>query len=401
LKHAAPPASSTCPKCGTELEDDAVICPACDHILDATFLDEAAEGYEDEGTDPRGDVPPDLDDAGTDPGAAPAAALEDEGTDPGGAAGPAAFEDEGTDPGAMMPTMVGDDLPADDATQMGPAPGPPDEDDDSMMKTLAGDPDDFDAAPARPKPRKPAMPEAPPPRAPAPPPPPAPPAPPAPRPVPAAPPSRPGASSSAPRNRSSPGTGSAPGLGSASGSATGDGRQQRPSLRERLDFDTSSELMDDYDKFFREAWRRFVAAPVADKIVASGAILALVSVLMPWRIVLAQTGAPEERIGLALGGWLTLLLAIGCLGAGWLRLTKPKANQMHFILAQLGTAGLGLIWTGIGLLGGLIAAASAPENIPVTPGPAYGVFVCGIAWTVVLVGGLLGLKDLGGRPRRR
>ncbi len=66
-------AAMRCPACAATVDDDAAICPKCDHIIDASFLDDLG-GATDEDTDP-GAAAPALDDDDTDPGAkAPAAA---------------------------------------------------------------------------------------------------------------------------------------------------------------------------------------------------------------------------------------------------------------------------------------------------------------------------------------
>ncbi len=60
---------SRCPACGATLDEDAAICPSCDHIVDASFLEDSETSPGEEDTDPRLQMPAGLEeDEGTDPG---------------------------------------------------------------------------------------------------------------------------------------------------------------------------------------------------------------------------------------------------------------------------------------------------------------------------------------------
>ncbi|MDF1564950.1 MAG: hypothetical protein P1V51_18045 [Deltaproteobacteria bacterium] len=369
-----------CPECGSEQPDGTAICDACDAIIDPSFLGEDAPEFDDEGTDPglaaapRGEPGTQIFDAGDSLG-------RDEGTENfdsgeagtyvGGApAGPPGRGDEVDEPPTAARATV-PEVPEDDGEYEYEDEY---EEEEEPWVPPAAKParEEFDY-------RKYVSEE------------------PAPAPEPAA---------------------AAPQAGRSRGGAIGRARGGSPSpavspgtdpggsggVRGALEFDTSSQMMDDYEAMARKLWESFMGLPATEKVSIIGASLAALTVLFPWRIDVSPAGVADETIGLVGMGWVGLLLAVAALGINWYRLTQPGAadKARTLALAVVGTCGAGLLWSVISLG----AAASGGEVMVgnphgVTPGPGYGLFMHLVAWTVAGIGAVVSLKDLPTSRRRR
>ncbi len=353
-----------CPSCGADVEEGVVICAACDHILDPSFLEEADAGLEEEDTDPRMNLP--------------SQAAKEETTDPGA---------DDRLPDDDHPT-VGGSLDEDDRPTM---VGGMDEEEDEHP-TLAGDPEDppgHAPAAATSAPREAARPREP--RRPAgagsrplPP-------PPAPKPRSG----QPDRSDGGARKDKDVVTDTAPRKAPPRQRALASQSQRAPAPPESAGVDPSSELLDDYEKLLRNLWRRFLEVPIADKILACGIVLGLLAVLMPWRVYVSEEGLYQVRSGLFLGtgGWAHLLLACGIGTIFYLKNFRGAAGRMELVLAQVAMAAAGVGWGVVAFLVGLHVAATSPDFGSPSAGPAYGMTFSLVAWSIASAGAVLQLMD--------
>ncbi len=173
--------------------------------------------------------------------------------------------------------------------------------------------------------------------------------------------------------------------------------RDRGRIREALDFDTSSQLMDDYDQLFHALWEGIRALPATDKVFLVGACLAAITALLPWRVEVSPAGVADDVYGLFDMGWLGLLLAAASIGLIWYRHSPstPPRQARVLALVAVGLCAGGVLWSVVSLG---VEASSGKVLIGnpygVTPGAAYGVYLHLAAWTVAGIGALVSLKDL-------
>jgi len=171
---------------------------------------------------------------------------------------------------------------------------------------------------------------------------------------------------------------------------------QKSGLRGALEFDTSSQMLDDYGKLATDTWQRFLALPATEKVGVVGILLALVSVLLPWWTTVAPTGLADDHLGLEGIGLFSALLAVGGLGLVWYRLSTEPAAGRVLVLAQVAVTGLGIL-CGVGsFISSLTLKAPTLNPHHIRPGPGIGVVFALAAWTVALIGAVVALKDAGG-----
>ncbi|RMG21644.1 MAG: hypothetical protein D6729_00345 [Deltaproteobacteria bacterium] len=167
------------------------------------------------------------------------------------------------------------------------------------------------------------------------------------------------------------------------------------SVKEALDFDASSALLDEYEDMASAYVAMFKARPLSEKLCLVGALLAALTVLFPWTVTVSPAGVEDPHLGLLELGWLSAILAAAAVAVAWVRnfSRSLKIRPLHLVFVQLVLAAVGILW---GLVAYVAALRLEPPPVNprgVEPGPTYGLYLHLLAWAVTLAGGLLALRD--------